>query len=74
MAAASVPPLCVTGSQGPTDYTACQTHWRPQTTSRDVLSPQTRAQISHGCQATNQLQNVRDLYSVVLEDQTEQTR
>ena len=68
------PPLSATISQGWTDHTACQTHRRTQTTTHDVFSPQARTQNQSWQQRRNQLQHVLDLCSLVLDDQTEQTR
>ena len=61
IATASVPQSVSTVSQGPTAHATRQTHGRAQTTSHDVLSPQTRSQISRWLPRRNQLPDVRDL-------------
>ena len=48
IAAAAVPKFSVTIFESWTDHTTCQTCRGPQTTPHDVISPQTRSQISHG--------------------------
>ena len=55
-------------------HAARQTHWWTQATPHDVLPPQAGSQVSHAGPRKNQLPNVRDPYSMVLEDQMEGTR
>ena len=66
--------LCAAVSQGRTDHTTRPNHGWAQTTSRDVLFPQTRSQISHGCQEGISCKKCGTFCSMVLDDQTEQTR